>query len=78
MLVKMGMGRNNSARSVIMFTGAEERYRVTISMHLADGRMGSSNAAPTGLHWKIAKNVKAAPATLTTTSVAMVVHLNTG
>ena len=35
MLVRMGIGRNSIARSVIMLTGAEDMNRVTISVHVA-------------------------------------------
>lgn len=78
MLVKIGIGRKSIARSVMILTGAEDRYRVTISMHLAVGDIGSSKAAPTGRHWSILRKVKARPATLTTVSVATVDHLNIG
>lgn len=73
----MGIGRNNSARSVIILTGAEDKYNVTMSMHLSAGGRGKSNVAGTGRHWKMLSSVKAVPATLTTASVQSVVHLKT-
>ena len=75
MLVRIGIGRNSIAKSVIILTGAEDRYSVTMSVHLAVGCIGSSKAAPTGRHWMMFRMVKARPATLTTVSVAMVDHL---
>ena len=50
MPVRIGIGRNSRAKSVIMFTGAEDRYNATMSMHVALSGRGSRNAAPNGLH----------------------------
>lgn len=71
----MGMGKNNSARSVMILTGAEDKYKVTISMQWAADGVGSSKAAETGRHWKILRRVNDIPARLTTIRVAIVDHL---
>ena len=77
MLVSMGIGRKRMAKSVMMLTGADDKNKVTMSMHLTVGGTGSINAAPIGRHCKVFRNVNVKPATLTTTSVAMVIHLKT-
>lgn len=38
--VKRGMGRKKMARSVMMLSGAEERYMVTMLMHVCGGSIG--------------------------------------
>lgn len=48
--VRMGIGRNRMARSVIILTGAEDRYNVTISVHEAEFGIGFLNVAVTGRH----------------------------
>jgi len=72
MLVRIGMGRKRIAKSVIILTGAEERYSVTISVHWAVGGTGDSNAAAMGRHCTMFKRVRASPAMLTTAIVETV------
>jgi len=50
MLVRIGIGRKSMARSVIIFSGAEERYKVTIFVQVAESGTGFSKAAVTGRH----------------------------
>ena len=50
-----------------MFTGAELRYRVTISVHWVVAGRGLLKVFPTGWHWKMFNIVKANPVALTTT-----------
>lgn len=76
MPVKIGIGRKRIARSVMMLTGAEERYNTTIYWQWSMAGTGVLKAALTGLHWKAFKNVNAMPAKLTTARVARVAHLN--
>jgi hypothetical protein len=77
MVVRIGMGRNSMARSVIMLSGADERYMVTISVHCAELGIGVLNTAFTGVHCQTLSIVKAKPPAFTTKSVAMVAHLKT-
>ena len=48
MPVNTGIGRNKMAKSVMILTGAEDRYKVTISVQMADDGGGSMNTAATG------------------------------
>ena len=61
----------------MILTGAEDKYKVTMSMQRAADGVGSSKAADTGRHWRMLSNVKAVPAILTTIRVAIVDHLKT-
>lgn len=63
MPVSTGIGRTRIARSVIIFTGAEHRYIVTMDIHCPV--LVEENAALTGLHWKAFRNVRIKPETLT-------------
>lgn len=76
MLVKMGIGRNSRDKSVMMFNGADERYTVTMLVHVAESGTGVVQAALTGRHCRMLRRVKASPPTLTTTSTAIVAQRN--
>lgn len=68
-VVKSGIGSNRIAMSVIIFTGDEERYRVTMSVQFASAGRWERNTAPIGRHWKTLTNVNAKPAAFTTNRV---------
>lgn len=65
--MRIGIGRTSIERSVIMFTGAEQRYIVKMDMHLPE--LVEAYAELTGLHWNTFRMVRTNPATLTTASV---------
>jgi hypothetical protein len=75
MPVKMGIGKNKIAISVMRFRGIEERYIEMMSVQCPDFGIGTAKAAPGGRHWKIVKSPNARPPALTTTKVPMQHHL---
>jgi hypothetical protein len=71
----MGIGRNKIAKSVMRFSGVEDKYIVMMSVQLAEYGIGYAKAAPGGRHWKTVKSPSASPPAFTTNKVAMQAHL---
>ena len=64
------------AKSVMMLTGAEDRYRVMMSMQVASLGTGVAKVAEMGIHWRILRSVRARPATFTIAKVDQVALRN--